>query len=215
SQEAERGNPTWLYQRLLESNEFRVLLADHISKHLFRNGVLTPPRLTKLFDQRIAEIEPALFAEAARWGNSRKTYASLINGTAWKVEQHNSGVAKYESWFQEVARTRNDYIPRRTQIVIDQLFGRGLYPDLPEIAARVAVQAGNPKLELSAEEFTIYYTTDGQDPRLFGGTVNPASQKYDGPLKLAAGDQIVCRILADNEWGPVRSFRSSDFQTRP
>ncbi|MEO1994737.1 MAG: CotH kinase family protein, partial [Planctomycetaceae bacterium] len=47
SQEAERGNPTWLYQRLLESNEFRVLLADHISKHLFRNGVLTPPRLTK------------------------------------------------------------------------------------------------------------------------------------------------------------------------
>ena len=213
--EAERDNPTWLYQRLLESNEFRVLLADRISKHFFHDGVLTPPQLRKRFDRRIAEIEPAIFAEAARWGNSRKTYESAVKGTPWKVEKHNSGLAKYEAWFTEIERTRNEYFPRRTQIVIDQLFGRGLYPDLPAIEGVVSNTDGKPTLQLSAGRFAIRYTTDGRDPRLFGGKVHPASQLYNGPLELTGKDTITCRILEQDEWGPLRTFAASEIQPKP
>jgi len=215
SREAERDNPTWLYQRLLDSNEFRVLLADRICQHLFHDGVLTPPQLTRLFDQRIAEIEPGLFAEAARWGNPRKTFESSIQGAEFRVETHNSGVAKHAAWFHEIRRTREEYIPRRTQIVIDQLFGRGLYPDLPEIEAKLSSTDGVAKLELAAGKLPVYYTTDGQDPRKFGGEVHSTARVYEGPLTLAAGERVVCRVLVDKEWGPVRSFAADDLRTQP
>ena len=210
--EAERNNPTWLYQRLLENEEFRVLVADRISKHLFRDGVLTPKRLTEMFDKRIAEIEPALFAEAARWGNPRKTYEAALSGSAWRVEHHNSGVAKHQAWYDEVDRTRKEYIPHRTQVVIDQLFGRGLYPDLPEIVVRW-LEGGERELELMADGFKTYYTTTGQDPRMFGGDVHSAAHLYKGPLTVVAGGLVLCRILEDGEWGPLRKIRSDESNT--
>ena len=203
---ADRSNPHWLYQRLLNNKEFRVLLADRISKHFFRKGVLTPNRLRELFDRRIDEIEPALFAEAARWGNPRKTYEAVLTNSEWRVETHNSGIAKHRAWFTEVERTRNQYIPHRTQIVIDQLFGRGLYPDLPEISASWLEDDGR-KLELRADDFKIYYTDTGQDPRMFGGDVNPAAHLYAVPLVVTADDRILCRILEDGEWGPLREIK--------
>ena len=209
---ADRSNPHWLYQRLLENEEFRVLLADRISKHFFRDGVLTPNRLRELFDKRIAEIEPALFAEAARWGNPRKTYEAALTNSEWRVEHHNSGVAKHQAWFAEVDRTRNQYIPRRTQVVIDQLFGRGLYPDLPEIAVRWS-EDGDRELELMAGGFRIYYTTTGQDPRMFGGDIHSAAHLYVGPLTVADGDRVLCRILEDGEWGPLREIRLDESDT--
>ena len=204
--EAERSNPSWLYQRLLESEEFRVLVADRISKHLFHDGVLTPKRLTKMFDKRIAEIEPALFAEAARWGNPRKTYEAALTGSAWRVEHHNSGIAKHQAWYDEVNRTKKEYIPHRTQVVIDQLFGRGLYPDLPEISA-YWLEDNERKLKLVADNFKIYYTITGQDPRMFGGDVHTNAHLYTGPLVVPEDKHILCRILEKGEWGPLREIR--------
>ena len=204
--EAERNNPTWLYQRLLENEEFRVLVADRISKHLFRDGVLTPKHLTEMFDKRIAEIEPALFAEAARWGNPRKTYDAALTGSAWRVEHHNSGVAKHQAWYDEVDRTRKEYIPHRTQVVIDQLFGRGLYPDLPEISV-YWLKDDERKLKLVADNFKIYYTTTGQDPRMFGGDVHTNTHLYTGPLVVPEDKHILCRIHENGEWGPLREIR--------
>ena len=209
---ADRSNPHWLYQRLLENEEFRVLLADRISKYFFHGGALTPKRLTELFDRRIAEIEPALFAEAARWGNPRKTYEAVLTDSEWRVEPHNSGVAKHQAWFAEVDRTRNQYIPRRTQVVINQLFGRGLYPDLPEIAVRWP-EGGNRELELMADGFEIYYTTTGQDPRMFGGDVHSAAHLYEEPLTIVDGGRVLCRILEDGEWGPLREIRPNESNT--
>ena len=204
---ADRSNPHWLYQRLLENEEFRVLLTDRISKHFFRDGVLTPSYVRKLFDRRIAEIEPALFAEAARWGNPRKTYESVLTNSEWRVETHNSGVAKHQSWFAEVNRTKNQYIPHRTEVVVNQLFSRGLYPDLPEISVRW-LEGDNQELELMAGRFKIYYTTTGQDPRMFGGGLHADAHLYEKPLTIVNtdGDRVLCRILEDEEWGPLREI---------
>ena len=200
---ADRSNPTWLYQRLLENEEFRVLVSDRIGKHFFHNGVLTPQHVTQLFDRRIAEIEPALFAEAARWGNPRKTYEAALRGSEWRVERHNSGVAKHALWPREVERTRNEYIPQRSAVVLEQLFGRGLYPDLPEIEA-LWLEEGERRVELSAEPFAIYYTKDGQDPRMYSGKIRADARRYDQPLTLVDGETVACRIRVEDEWGPLR-----------
>ena len=200
---ADRSNPTWLYQRLLENEEFRVLVSDRIGKHFFRDGVLTPEHLTRLFDRRIAEIEPGLFAEAARWGNPRKTYEEALRGSELRVEEHNSGVAKHNLWPQEVARTRNEYIPQRSAVVLEQLFGRGLYPDLPEIEVRWSGENGR-HLTLAAEKFAIYYTKDGQDPRMYGGEMRANARLYNQPLVVVDGEMVACRIREGDEWGALR-----------
>ncbi len=208
---ADRSNPHWLYQRLLSNKEFRVLLTDRISKHLLRDGVLTPARATPLFDRRIAEIKEALFAEAARWGNPRKTFASVLNGTIGRTNPNDSGIAKYAAWFKEVERTRTQYIPQRSRIIIDQFFGRGLYPDLPEIEARWKPSPPGSKakrLELQAGTSQIYYTMNERDPRRFGGKLDKTARLYENPVAVKAGVRILCRIRGDGEWGPLREIRA-------
>ena len=208
---ADRSNPHWLYQRLLNNEEFRVLLTDRISRHLFRDGVLTPARAIPLFDRRISEIEGPLFAEAARWGNPRKTFDSVLNGTTDRVNPNDSGVAKYEAWFKEVERTRTSYIPNRSRVIIDQFFGRGLYPDLPEIEAhwKPSAAGGNAsRLELKAGTSKIYYTMNGRDPRRFGGTLDKTARLYENPLAVKAGTRVLCRIREDGEWGPLREIHA-------
>jgi len=204
----DRSNPHWLYQRLLDNREFRVLLADRIARHLFRDGVLTPGRVLPLFDRRINEIKGGLFAEAARWGNPRKTFESVLSGSTAPPRPSDSGLAKYQAWFQEIERTRTKYIPNRTRIIINQFFGRGLYPDLPEIAARLVPATSNgSRLELKAGESKIYYTTNNQDPRRFGGELNKTARLYEGPLSITTGTLVLCRIRNDDgEWGPLREI---------
>ena len=208
---ADRSNPHWLFQRLLKNEEFRVLLTDRIAKHLFRDGVLTPARATSLFDRRITEIKRALFAEAARWGNPRKTFASVLNGTTGRTNPRDSGLVKFEAWSKEVERTRMQYIPQRSRIIIDQFFGRGLYPDLPEIQARWKPSATDDKshrLELEADKSPIYYTMNQRDPRRFGGKLDKTASLYKNPLAVKAGTLILCRIREDGEWGPLREIRA-------
>ena len=48
---------------------------------------------------------------------------------------------------------------------------------------------------------TIYYTTDGTDPRLVGGEINPTAQVYAGPISLNSNPTITVRLrLASNNW---------------
>ena len=64
-----------------------------------------------------------------------------------------------------------------------------------------------------ADGFKTYYTTTGQDPRMFGGDVHSAAHLYKGPLTVVAGGLVLCRILEDGEWGPLRKIRSDESNT--
>ena len=65
--------------------EYRVLLADRIHNHLFNDGALAPGQNMARLNARVAEIELAFLAEAARWGyRSPSSWAaaknSIVNG---------------------------------------------------------------------------------------------------------------------------------------
>ncbi|MDA3881806.1 MAG: lamin tail domain-containing protein [Bacteroidales bacterium] len=51
---------------------------------------------------------------------------------------------------------------------------------------------------------TIYYTTDGSDPRMEGGNVNPAATTYTSPLSLSGVTKIKARIYNNNTWSSIR-----------
>jgi hypothetical protein len=50
---------------------------------------------------------------------------------------------------------------------------------------------------------TIYYTLNGSDPRLTGGTANPAATVYSAPFALTGSPAIKARVLQSGTWSAL------------
>jgi hypothetical protein len=58
-------------------------------------------------------------------------------------------------------------------------------------------------LSISSERAAIYYTTDGSDPRLHGGTVSPSAAVFDEPLEITQDTIVKARSFDKNQWSGV------------
>ncbi|MBN1846627.1 MAG: lamin tail domain-containing protein [Sedimentisphaerales bacterium] len=168
-------NPQWLHQRMAVHLEYRVRLGDRAHRYLFNNGILTPDQAKNRFWQRARTIETAIVAESARWGDA-KVHPPFTQA----------------DWQQEIDYVMNNSssaysLPRRTQLIIDQLKAKGWYPNVAAPVFYIDGQyqhGGHVALgqELSMQNpqgsGTIYYTVDGADPRLRGGGINPAASIF-------------------------------------
>ena len=146
--------PQWLQQKLLEHPEFRMRFADRAHKHFFNNGALAYARSRQRMLDRAGQIETAIIAESARWGDAKRSTAFT------KAD-----------WENEVNRIINDYgdfgLPNRTSVVLNQLRGHGWYPDVwaPSFNQHGGHVPVGFELRMQASD-DIYYTLDGTDPRL-------------------------------------------------
>ena len=68
---------THFHQQLRANPEYRLLFADRVHKWCFNDGVLTPVGTNALWDMRAAEVQPAMLAESARWGDLPVSYTHL------------------------------------------------------------------------------------------------------------------------------------------
>ena len=55
--------------------EFRVRFADHVQKHLFNNGPLTPAAAVARWNSVEAQLDRAVVGESARWGDKLRDTA--------------------------------------------------------------------------------------------------------------------------------------------
>ena len=156
-------NGQTLHERLSKNEEYRLLFADHVHRHLFNNGSMTPGNSVKQMARRVDEVERAIPAEAARWGNTTNE-----SPTQWR--RNADYLLKY-------------WLPARRDKVVRQLQRRGLYPELP---APVVVFGDEPivhrvweapsdasvivQLPVGAKG-EVYVTQDGSDPRGIGGGI--------------------------------------------
>ncbi len=182
------SSPQWLLQKLWANTEFKMRMADRVQRHFFNGGALTPEAATARFLKRKSEIDRAVVGESARWGDS-KTSTPLTRNT----------------WISAVNNIVNNYFPRRTGIVLNQLVTKGLYPSL---AAPVFSQFGGAiqpgfQLAISNPAGTVYYTLDGSDPRLRGGALSAAALAYSGPITLNQSLQVRARVLSDTNWSAL------------
>jgi hypothetical protein len=134
--------------------DFKILLADRIHRHFFNNGALTPARNLARLNLRMAEIQDSLIAECARWGYRTPT-----------------------NWESAAQTIRTGLFPQRTANLLTMLRNRGFYPtlDAPVFSQHGGSVPQGHTLTLGAGSGTIYYTLDGSDPRLPGGTISPAA----------------------------------------
>ncbi len=192
-------NPVTIHRKLMANTEYRQTFADRVYKHFENGGVFTKDSVRALFDFRKAQIQKAVIGEAARWGDM----------ISWMPAN------TPDNWENNVADLFNSYIPFRTDIVLNQFKTLGVYnrikpPKLKDgannsvgtilrITSSSALTLSNPN-----SSGLVYYTLDGTDPRLIGGTVSNAAVVSSGSsLPVSASGILKSRIKTQDEWSPL------------
>lgn len=184
-------NPVYLHQDLLNHPEYVQRFVDRVQELTSDGGVLTPEANIARMVGRVGQVEAAIIAEAARWGDARR--ATPYTKQDWENEV---------DWLLET------YFPVRHGLVLEQLRNDKLYLPAPtfsqpggEVTAGFALTLTN-----NLRGATLYYTTDGMDPRAVGGGINPAANVLSGsgPIVLTEGTLVTARSrLADGTWSAL------------
>ena len=141
------GGPTRLHQKLIGNTEYRMLFADHVHRHFFNNGILTPDGAKDLYQIRLDDVDRAVVAESARWGDNHSS------------TPYTRGV----DWIRERDWLFSEYFPRRSGIILNQIKSRGLYPNVeaPEFHVNSIYKHGgrissDDRFYITAPTGTIY-----------------------------------------------------------
>lgn len=156
------------HDRLRRLDEYRMEFADRVHRHCFNQGVLSPAALIGLYRELAQDLEPAIIAETARWG-----------------DDHHSPPQDLTDWLRERDWLLGTYLARRTDVVLNQFRASGLYPQTvaPSFSpAGGSVSPTTPVTLRTVGASELFYTTNGLDPRLPGGAVRA------GAVRIALQD---------------------------
>jgi len=197
-------HPQWLHYKLSSNAEYRLRFADRVMMHMTEHGALTPDMNLDRFNKRVTEIETAVIAESARWGDARTSVPYTKNDT----------------WLPEIERVQYDFFPYRTDIVLDQLESASIFPTLkpPSVSQSGSVITSSSWNIGNSAEITIknpnssgsvYFTTDDSDPRLVGGEISSRAIKIDGERTMTLSASVILRARAYNsgKWSTLRQIR--------
>ncbi len=193
----EQPNPTWIFNKLMENEEYRLYFADRVQKHFFGTGALTPGETLPRYMKITNELSPGLIAESARWGDYRRDVEGGDSYELYTVENQ---------WQTRVDFVQNTYLPQRTDIVFDQLKNAGLYPavDAPVFSSEGGDFNELVDLSISNTSGTVYYTLDDSDPREIGGSVAQGRAKeYSEPVKLFEDVVVKARVKDGENWSAI------------
>lgn len=179
------GAPTYIHQQLRANPDYRLLFADHIHKHFFNGGLMTPTVAAQKYTSRLSQIDRAIVGESARWGDNRNPADPPYTRATWIAERD---------------RLLTTYFPNRTAVVLQQLKDDGLYPDTA--APVFSLHGGNVtagfllSITNTNPGGTIFYTLDGKDPR------DPAAIVYSAAVPINQSVHIKSRIFT-TEWSAL------------
>jgi hypothetical protein len=196
-------HPQWLHHKLSQNPEYRIRFMDRAHLHLSGQGTLTEEACLERLNRRAEEIDRAIIAESARWGDARD----------WVYNSY----TRNDHWVPQVEKIRNDFFPFRTAIVIKQLDEAQLYTTLePPVrylngemlyANRFYLDgSATLRLENKNEGGGMYYTLNGTDPRVAGGGISPdALYTFDESalIRLQKSAVVKARVYMDGAWSSL------------
>ncbi|OGC07049.1 hypothetical protein A2V82_05760, partial [candidate division KSB1 bacterium RBG_16_48_16] len=145
----ESFNPQWLHQQLVNHPAYILRFADWVHRLFFDDGALTPDKVIERVQERKSQIELAIIAESARWGDSKVSAPRTY----------------HKDWLPAVEFLIDDYAPIRTDMVLNQFKGKGWYPEVepPKFSLSSGVVPKGSQLFITSSEGIIFYTLDGSD----------------------------------------------------
>lgn len=104
-------HPQWLHHRLTANADYRARFNQRVHTHLLGDGALTAgPNLARI-QARERQIDLAIVAESARWGDAQTSRPRTRD----------------DDWLPAVRRLEDDWVPYRDAVVLAQLQAAGLY----------------------------------------------------------------------------------------
>lgn len=208
-----RSNPEFIHEDLAWNLEYRTLFGDRAHRHFFNDGVMTDANVLARMSALAAVIDTAIWGESARWGDSVRSTPFVRSD--WLAA--NNRLFNFIRFGTTAASG-----PGRVAEVLRQLRGydAGTKPLYPLVNAPVFSQHGGiipgggiTLSQTNTGTTTLYYTTDGTDPRLVGGAVSPAALTYSAAVPLNAWTATLkARVLRGTDWSALNEavfFRST------
>ena len=191
------GRPSYLFRQMIKNTTFQELFRNRIQMHCFNGGALTVQATTNRLTKRSSEIESAIVAEAARWGDYRRDVHPYATDGPFILYTP-------EVWQKENQYLLTTYFPQRTQIFIQQLKSAGLFQNTqaPEVLINGKeiysnrIRSGD-LLTFVASQGTIYYSLNGEDPILGNGI------SYTKEITLQQSALLKARVLKDTQWSAL------------
>lgn len=200
-------HPQWLHEKLTDNKEYKVKFADRVYRHFFNNGVFVPDSCIARFRKTADQLDLAVIAESARWGDQG----------SWQPRN------KFDDWVPAVKRVTDDYMPYRTDIVLQQLKDAGLFGDfMPPVFKSGGNEIKDDKMVISSNfalqmqnpnsSGAIVYTTDGSDPRKTGGSKSASAITAGNTVSISVspGTSVKARILDGSNWSPLHELVFED-----
>jgi hypothetical protein len=183
-----------IYDRLRRNPSFQQRFIDRVQEVMTGDGPLTPLACSNRWMNRQFEIDRAIVGESARWGDVRreppfKRDTNWLGEMAWQAGYWASNHVRAGQRFRSV----------------------GLYPQLgAPLFSQLggAVPAGfTLALANTNGSGSIYFTTDGSDPRLVNGNVAPQGQTYLEPYPVSGPVLVRARIRSGTNWSGIVTAR--------
>ena len=208
--EALNLNIRTLYTLLRVSPEFKLLFADRIQKHFFNGGALTDENVLSRKNALRDEMRPLIP------GFDDNLFNRWINGQGDTRRYTTSGATN---------------APSRRGVLLDgyvddtqggvnvpaHFVAEGLWPATkpPAFAQHGGSVPGNHLLTITNPNAsgTIYYSTNGIDPRAPGGAVQGAP--YEGSVRITQTTLLKARVLRGSEWSALTEATFSPPQGAP
>jgi len=146
-----------LWHSLRRNPDFMMLFADRVYKHLFNDGVLTDQNCMARYIALNDFVRDAVVAESARWGDTCEGLG------------HPTRTRDVDWVFAEREILGPGFMDGNAAKFLNSLRAQGYYPDIdpPTFAPHGGQVAVGFELVMANPNAagTVYYTTDGSDPR--------------------------------------------------
>jgi hypothetical protein len=219
----------WEFNDMWDRNqEFRIRVADRAYKAAFNHGPLADDEATDRWLAICDHIYLAIAAESARWGDERKA---------------DPGTRSYDARYHDInaTYTRDGYWVAARDAVTTGLQGRagrlvsqmrsnsragyGYYPSVDppqfksgnttiDVLSKQVPSAFNLTIVRDGNLGTVYYTTDGSDPRAPGGAVQGINGGTSSTITINSTTNVRARTRNGNEWSALHEavfFVDQDF----
>lgn len=178
----------YFYDRLRQYGNFRQLFMDRVWFAVTGNGPLAPGPSAARWLARQGEIDRAIIAETARWGDSGHVPASTR-----------------ANWLNEMQWVANFWASNQVR-AIQRFRNVNLWPLLgpPAFSQPGGYFASNATLTITHTNpaGTIWFTLDGKDPRGANASPSATAQPYAGQINLTASTQVRARVTDGTNWSP-------------
>ncbi len=169
--------------------DFMILLADRIYKNFFNDGAMTGSKCIARLESRMDEVRDSFIAECARWNRS------------------------YTWWEGEAEDAYENYFPTWSDQLVEEWRSIGFFPsfDPPTFSQYGGLVTEGYQPTLTSADGTIYYSTDGTDPREPGGGLSTSSSISvwtAGAVTVTEDVTITCRVrTTSGEWSALAEPR--------